>query len=181
MRALLFLALSALAALSACGSSSEQEANTVDPEMWPGDGAPAPPAPVGPSPEELAALEDENCLVVADAYVNALSRGAFEYAALFWDDPVIDADRISALFSRYVTPRITLGDVQEEGAAGTIYCTIPGELSDASNPGVEVTPGEIVLGRANDIPGASEDQLRWTLRSSTFVEQMDRARRETAD
>ena len=48
---------------------------------------------------------------------------------------------------------------------------------DASDPAKPPRQGEIVLRRANDVPGATPDQLRWTLQSSTFVESLERSSR----
>ena len=35
--------------------------------------------------------------------------------------------------------------------------------------------GTLLLRRVNDVPGATPDQLRWTLRASTFVERLERS------
>ena len=59
-------------------------------------------------------------------------------------------------------------------AAGTLYCTIGGKLTDVAGSERE---GTLVLRRANDVPGATPDQLRWTLQSSTFVENLERSSR----
>jgi len=181
MRTPFLLALAALLTLAACDSSvPDEELVTADLERQQAEDLRTARPPVGPSPAELALLEDRDCRTVAHAYLEAVSRGRFDYAAQFWNDPVIDGERLSAQFSTYVTPSIAIADVQEEGAAGTLYCTVSGVLTDASDPRVEPNQGEIVLRRANDVPGASAEQLRWTIRSSTFVEPMESSRREDA-
>jgi hypothetical protein len=91
-----------------------------------------------------------------------------------WNDPVIDGARLKALFTGYRQPAIAFTGSEQEGAAGSSYCTVRGTLTDAANPAKPAQKGEIVLKRVNDVPGATPAQLRWTIRSSTFVEQMQR-------
>ena len=129
------------------------------------------------SPQELAVLDSSDCREVAEAYIGAVRRGAYDYAAMFWDDPVIDGARLAALFHGYAAPQIELANVQEEGAAGTRYCTVTGALTDGENAQMAPRQGVIVLSRANGVPEASPQQLRWTIRSSTFIEPMQRAGR----
>jgi len=101
----------------------------------------------------------------------------FARAALVWDDPVIDAARLEALFAGYTRPRVSIGDVTEEGAAGSLYCTVAGVLTDATDTATAPVEGTLQLRRVNDVPGATPDQLRWTIRQSTFVEPMERSGR----
>jgi len=175
-----FFATIAALALSACDRATPGEEPAAPAEQQ----TPAPPAlpaaaprPPVLTPEEEAALGNRDCRVVAEAYLGAIERSAFEAAAEFWDDPVIDGERLAALYSGYLTPRIDLTGIQEEGAAGSLYCTVSGTLGDSSDPRTPSEPGEIVLRRVNDVPGASPDQLRWTVRSSSFVEPMERSGR----
>ena len=161
-------------ALAACGPQEDDQAVVTSGESDPGE-APFPPEPVGPTNEQLAQLESRDCREVAQAYSDAVARRAFAFAARFWDDPVIDDARLEALFDGYASPRIELADIREEGAAGSLYCTVTGALSDASAPAKPLRQGKIVLRRVNDVPGATPEQLRWTIRSSTFIEPMERS------
>ncbi|WP_370177164.1 hypothetical protein [Alteriqipengyuania sp.] len=54
-----------------------------------------------------------------------------------------------------------------EGAAGTIYYTAPVTITGSNGQELD---GEIVLSRVNDVPGASEEQLRWRVRSIDLPE-----------
>ena len=49
--------------------------------------------------------------------------------------------------------------------------------TDAQDPARPALEGTLLLKRVNDVPGATPDQLRWTLRSSTFVEPLERSDR----
>lgn len=162
--------------LSACGPQEDEEALATSGEAGPAE-APVPPQPVGPTGEQLAQLESRDCREVATGYSQALQRRAFDLAAQFWDDPVIDGARLEALFDGYAQPTLEIADIRQEGAAGSLYCTVTGALTDAADPATPPRQGEIVLRRVNDVPGATAEQLRWTIRSSTFVEPMERSGR----
>jgi hypothetical protein len=178
-------ALLALVALGAC-SSSEQPA-APQPSETPAPVAASATAPTAasaaaapnptPAPQPVAdpaVLDSRDCRTVAQAYLDALARGDFAFAAQVWDDPVIDEARLRALFTAYRQPTIAFAGVEQVGAAGSLYCTVSGTLTDAGQPAKAAQKGEIVFKRVNDVPGASARQLRWTIRSSTFVEKMER-------
>lgn len=168
-----FASIALLALLAACGgeqqenSQAEREtARANPPELQPLE---------APSPAEVAALESRDCRTVARTYFDAIATKKFDFAARFWDDPVIDGPRLRALFAEYGQPAVEISNVQEEGAAGTLYCTVTGALSDLADPTKPLRTGELQLRRTNDVPGATEQQLRWTARSSTFIEPMERS------
>ena len=124
--------------------------------------------------QDLSVLDSRDCRTVAKAYADALARGDFAFAARVWNDPVIDDARLKALFAGYAQPTIAISGIEQEGAAGSIYCTVSGTLTDAGDSSKRPQKGEIVLKRVNDVPGATPAQLRWTIRSSTFVEKTQR-------
>lgn len=180
-------ALLVLLALAGCGSPEQapapQASETAPAAMAsPAPAAVASPAPVAPPTltpipqptQDLAALDSRDCRSVSQAYADALARGDFAFAARVWNDPVIDDARLKALFAGYKEPTIAISGTEQEGAAGSLYCTVSGTLADAGDPSKPAQKGEIVLKRVNDVPGATPQQLRWTIRSSTFVEKMQR-------
>ncbi|MXP42259.1 hypothetical protein GRI75_11475 [Altererythrobacter soli] len=167
--------LAMLAALAACGSpeqppASEEaqvEAPAVAPEL----------TPVPQPAQDLAVLDSRDCRTVAQAYIDAIARRDFAFAARVWSDPVIDDARLAALFEGYERPAIAIADLAIEGAAGSSYCTVTGALTDAADPAGPPRQGVLTLRRANGVPGATPEQLRWTIQSSTFVEKMERSGR----
>ena len=177
----------ALVALAGCHSGSP--APTPTGAIAPADQSPSHPTPasppssavgLAPTPtpqptQDQAALDSRDCRTVAQAYADAIERHAFDFAARAWNDPVIDAARLKARFAGFAGPRIEIKKVEEEGAAGSLYCTVTGVLTDTADPNKKTRSGEIVLKRVNDVPGATADQLRWTIRSSTFIEKMERS------
>ena len=174
-RFLAALAPAALVLASCNGAAPDEQPAPAAPQERPIGPLPGAASSAEPAPEQLAVRDDPDCGAVAEAYAAAIERGQFALAAEFWNDPVIDGERLKALFAGYVTPRIEIADLQQEGAAGSIYCTVTGALSDASDPRMVRRPGVIVMRRVNDVPGATAEQLRWTIRSSTFVEPMERS------
>lgn len=114
---------------------------------------------------------------MAAFYFDALSNREYRRAALVWDDPVIDGARLEAVFREYAQARIEQDEPSIEGAAGSLYCTIQGQLTDAGDADKPAVQGTLVLRRINDVPGATPEQLRWTLQSSTFVENLERSSR----
>jgi hypothetical protein len=178
-----------LVALASCGSPDQPNApqaseTTAEPAAAP-TGSPSPLAseaaltppvltPV-PQPQNLAVLDSRDCGTVAHAYFDALARGDFAFAARVWNDPVIDDARLRALFHDYKQPVVTVSDLRQEGAAGSLYCTVTGKLTDGADASKPPRTGEIVLKRVNDVPGATPAQLRWTIRSNTFIEKLQRS------
>jgi hypothetical protein len=176
------MALVALVALTGCGSNSQTPAPAQTPSSLASaapssSSSPIAPAPaLMPSPEtsqDLTVLDSRDCRTVAQAYAEAVARNDFAFAARVWNDPVTDAARLRALFTGYAVPQVEITKVQEEGAAGSLYCTVTGTLTDVADANKPSQQGEIVLRRVNDVPGATAGQLRWTIRSSTFVEKLE--------
>jgi len=180
-------ALFGFALLAGCGSAerapapaASASASAVAPVPGPTAPQPAPAAPSpSPSPHathDLAVLDSRDCAAVVQAYVDALARADYAFAARVWDDPAVDSARLKALFADYRQPAIAFTGSEQEGAAGSSYCTVSGTLTDSGDPAKKARKGQIVLKRVNDVPGATPRQLRWTIRSSSFIEKIERSR-----
>jgi hypothetical protein len=160
--------MAALLVASACDTSPEPTA--------PADGDAAPSSPAeSPQPltplqaADFPELQSRDCSTVVQFYANAVAAREFGRAALVWNDQEIDSERLETAFNGYASPRISADTPVTEGAAGSLYCTVSGTLTDGGNLARPPEHGELVLRRVNDVPGATPDQLRWTLRSSTFI------------
>ena len=178
------LLIAAVLLLAGCGSGTQAPSPAPSGTPAARGAPPAAPstAPMAAVPtatpeatQDTAVLESRDCRTVAQAYAQAIEHNDFAVAARVWNDPVIDDARLKAVFSRYAVPHIDISKVQEEGAAGSLYCSVTGKLTDVANSNTPPQSGEIVLKRVNDVPGATPDQLRWTIQSSTFVEKLQRS------
>jgi len=169
------LLVACVLALAGCGGTTEEagEQTTIEPPAERTTDLPAPPA--SPSLEETAQLGSKDCAEVVALYVEALRARRYDLAARVWNDPAIDAARLQAVFGGYGEPQLEPTEPAVEGAAGSLYCTVGGKLTDAQDPSKPPMEGTLLLRRVNDVPGATPDQLRWTLRSSTFVERLERS------
>lgn len=166
------LGLAAALLVAGCGDADE-------PAPQPSPAGPLAPgqAKLPPQASDFPALASKDCVEVAQFYFEAIGGHEFDQAALVWDDPVIDGARLEALFGEYKEPQIAWTEPFVEGAAGTLHCTISGALTDAADPKKVRVEGTLLLQRTNDVPGATADQLRWTIRSSTFLGRLERSQR----
>lgn len=166
-------ALPAAAALLLAGCGTSEEPVPAPSET----AATFAPAPLPPQVADFPALASKDCGEVAQFYLEALGGREWAQAALVWNDPVIDGARLEAVFGGYKELQLVWTEPMVEGAAGSSYCTVSGTLTDAQDPAKPPVEGTLELKRVNDVPGATPDQLRWTLRSSTFVEPLERSDR----
>jgi len=162
--------LAAALLLAACGTNEQPAPEPSERPTADEPAATIAPAPLPPQVADFPALASKDCGEVAGFYRDALGARDWARAALAWDDPAIDAARLETVFGSYGEPRLEWPEPSVEGAAGSLYCTVGGTLTDAQDAAKAPVEGTLELKRVNDVPGATPDQLRWTLRSSTFVE-----------
>lgn len=170
-----------LGLLAACGgtadkSSAAPEAEATEaPPVADASDTPLPTEePGAPRVTDFADYSSKDCATVVRRYTDSLRAGAFDVAALAWADPAIDAERLKERYAGYRMPAIAAQAPEVEGAAGSLYCTVKGTLTDAGDADMAATQGELQLRRVNDVDGATPAQLRWTIRSSTFVTPLER-------
>ncbi len=160
--------------LAACGEESVDTAaddNGLTTVAEPGDqtALPSAPEPVGPVPEDMAVLESRDCAAVVQGFAGALHRKAFTFAELFWMPDAEGKAGFDSLVQGMASPVLTVDAMTQEGAAGSLFCTVEVSLADASappaDPTAKPTQATLVLRRVNDVDGATPQQLRWTIRS----------------
>lgn len=176
-------------ALAACNPSpsSKDELTTVDLEGAPGEVPPPAPPPADgspdaandgypdltPSPLDPATERTETgARNVLLAFARAIELGEWDQAWAMLDD----ADREkwpeaewSAMFADLEDITVAVPDGRMEGAAGSSYYTSDATITawDANGRPVRYE-GQMVLERTNDVPGATEQQLRWHIDSVTL-------------
>lgn len=102
--------------------------------------------------------------------LEAIGSHDFARAALAWHSSAgVDAAMLDRRFGAMATPQFTWAEPVVEGGAGSLYCTVSISLVDAGASGATAQQGEIALRRVNDVDGATAEQLRWTIRSSSVL------------
>lgn len=105
---------------------------------------------------------------VLDALAAAIEARDWHSVRAFWGDKGaqsgMDPARFAEVWGSLKSPSVVVGEGQQEGAAGSIYYTAPVVITD----GDRTISGDVVLRRANNVPGATTEQLRWHVDSTTL-------------
>lgn len=121
----------------------------------------APAVTAGPSTSR-----DPQAVLVA--WAQAVSLRDWLLARAYWgehgSESGLEPAQFAARWGKLKDPVVDIGKGREEGAAGSLYYTAPVEIHD----GKRTIRGEVVLRRANDVPGASAEELRWHIASTTL-------------
>lgn len=135
--------------------------------------APATPAPTS-SPEPLPMVTPGEPSLARDpaqamqALADAIEARDWQAVRGFWGDngqrSGMDERAFAAKWSTLLAPVVTVGKGRQEGAAGSLYYTAPVTIVD----GPRTLKGEVVMRRVNDVPGATPEQLRWHIESTTL-------------
>lgn len=147
---------------------------------------PPPPPPSPPSPEPApdcdtlrappstpeALRSETGARAVLLEWGRALENRQFDRAwCQFADDGLGSGMRFVAYAAQWEGYRgitVAMPSGTMEGAAGSSYYTAPTTITATANGKPVTLRGEVVLGRVNDVDGATPDQLRWTIRSANF-------------
>ena len=107
--------------------------------------------------------------VVLRAWADAVEARDWAGVRAFWGDHGarrgLSEAAFAARWSGLQHPKVTLSKGDGEGAAGSLFYTAPVRIID----GARVISGEIVIRRVNDVDGASAEQLRWHIESTTLT------------
>jgi hypothetical protein len=161
--------LAAMLLTSACGPRAPQQPQ-------PPQDAEAPSAPVAPSeqpaPAANATLPEPNGPIdprsveaagqVVQSYGALIEQGRWEQANALWGDAA-SAAKFRGSLQDTASVHLEIGNLGEpEGAAGSIYVTMPVIFyGDASDGQPFRRSADVVLRRVNDVPGSTEAQRRW--------------------
>lgn len=186
------LALLACPALVACGDEPVGDTNLPDadePLVKVAPPSDAPPQTAGVSPTDRpdcstfraprltkeAERSETGARSVLIGWARALEDRQWERAWCQFADNGGASGQIFREFERdwsakgRITVAVPTGKM--EGAAGSSYYTAPARVSIQSDGGKEsILMGNVILRRVNDVPGASEEQLRWHIESARLTE-----------
>jgi hypothetical protein len=166
------LGLGMLVALASCGPQRQPQSptNNASAPVIPAPSAPpavensAPPAaaPARPTtslPEPKGPIDSKSVEAagqVVQHYGTLIEQNRFAEAAKLWGDAAAAAKFAKELNRSDVHLEIgNLGDT--EGAAGSIYTTVPVVFYGNGYR----RPASVILRRVNDVPGSTEAQRRW--------------------
>lgn len=164
------LALSGALLAAACGGSGDEASPDADATMVPYAPEPAQTRPAPPLVGDFPELSSKDCVEVVRFYVEALGSHEYDKAALVWNDATIDGASLRTIFAGYEEPLFEWTEPFVESTSRSQFCTVGGTLFDAKDPAKPIVQGRLELYRSNDLPDATPVQLRWTLRSSSFVQ-----------
>lgn len=148
--------------LAACSSEPEQAAESNEAaNVAPPAGSVQPAAP----PPEIDPRGAEAAVAVLRDYFRLSGERRFVEAHRLWTGDDLSDGAFASRFSRYRTYRGDLGEPgRVEGAAGSLYIEIPVTVTGTLTSGEEFRQrGTFTLRRANDVPGATPEQLEWRI------------------
>lgn len=172
------LELAALAGLASCGRNHQPQepAKNATAPVVPAPSAPpavanseAPPAPA-PAPSSPPAAtkptvdpkSTEAAVALVQGFADLLNQGKFNQAYMLLGPNAPARNQFDSAWTHIEKLHVTLGTAgRQEGAAGSIYLTVPLDVSGQRNgERVARTPG-VILRRVNDVPGSTEAQRHW--------------------
>lgn len=114
-----------------------------------------PTGPIDPKSAEAAGQ-------VVQHYGALIEQKRFDEAGQLWGDSN-DAANFRLQLRRYPVVHLAVGKPEDmEGAAGSIYITVPAAFYGTDQKGSQFRrSAEVVLRRVNDVPGSTEQQRRW--------------------
>ena len=176
MKANGILAGALLLAVGACGpkATSQQPQNVAQPANAAASPVPAPEPPfannevaIRPAPlSELKGSIDPQSVEAAGQVVQQygalIEQGRWTQGWKLWSSSAT-AKAFERHFRDYSDVHLEIGDPGDaEGAAGSIYVTVPAIFyGDLKSGGTARLASDVILRRVNDVPGSTEAQRRW--------------------
>lgn len=103
-----------------------------------------------------------------EAFAKAIRARDWKALRGFWGDygkaSDLEESAFAAKWAALKSPVVTVGKGQQEGGAGSLYYTAPVTIVD----GQRTVRGEVTMRRVNDVDGATPEQLRWHIESSSL-------------
>lgn len=162
-----FLPLGLLVALGSCGPQRQPQQPTRN------SNAPVLPAPSAPPavsnqsqpPSARPTVDPKSSEAAVDlvhGFVDLLDGGKFNEAYMLLGPGAPPRAQFDKDLSRYSELSVTVGTPgQQEGAAGSIYLSVPLTVSGVLHGNRSSRSATAVLRRVNDVPGSTEAQRHW--------------------
>lgn len=151
--------------LCACQPASQQQQPANGAAPTPVPNANAVQAAAEPTPQIDPKGPDAAVGVARDYYALIEARHFDQAADRIAAGP--DAPALQARYGRFTGLKAGVGPAGEsEGAAGSIYITVPARIAATGADGTDMLLTETVtLRRVNDVPGSTAEQRRWHIQS----------------
>ena len=168
---ILFLAI----LLAGCSGAPEQNVASNDVEIPLNEAAPADPYDRADNvslPDDKTPLEEPQGAIdpksveaagqVVQSFGALIEQKRWAEAEILWGDKAT-ATKFSADLKRNRESHLEIGKPGDpEGAAGSIYVTVPAVLYGKNASGADFRRGaDVILRRVNDVDGSTEAQRRW--------------------
>ena len=132
-----------------------------------------PPEMAGTCKRSVEDARSQAAVDVVCRYYAAISAGDYRTAYEQWGEsgpPDSSYDDFVRGYGQTVKAAVEVtGDVRIEGAAGSLYANVPVEVRAELDDGrVQHYVGDYVVRRVNDVPGATDAQLRWHLENASL-------------
>ena len=107
---------------------------------------------------------------LVQSYGALVEQGRWAEANAYWEDPQAAA-KFEAILVHYSEVHLEIGNPGEpEGAAGSIYVTIPVVLYGDGKDGQPFrSSANVILRRVNDVAGSTDAQRRWHIERIDFA------------
>ena len=178
-----FLLLGALVPLASCGPQRQpqQPANNSAAPVLPAPSAPPAvsneraPAPAPPAVKETVDPKSSEAAVeLVRGFVGLLNRGKFDDAYMLLGPAAPPRTVFDRHFTQFSQLNVSVGNPRDqEGAAGSIYLSVPITISGMSKAQQVSRSATVLLRRVNDVPGSTEAQRRWHIERIDWEDAID--------
>jgi hypothetical protein len=111
----------------------------------------------------------EAALELVEHFAALLNQRRFDEAYMLLGPGAPPRTKFDSQFSRYSDLKVSAGAPgEQEGAAGSIYLSIPLEVSGLLDGERSTRSATAILRRVNDVPGSTEAQRRWHIERITW-------------
>ena len=149
---------------SAHGASNTFQNETAAPTPPPGTGPDAR-TPLAQSTATKPTIDPKSSEAAEELvrhFAALLNGGKFDEAYMLLGPGAPPRSQFDRDFSRYSGLKVTLGSAgDQEGAAGSIYVSVPLTVSGEANGKRASRSATAILRRVNDVPGSTEAQRHW--------------------
>lgn len=160
-------AVIALSLVSGCSKPAQNETNVApaapQPTQTPAPENPATPAPAPPKPRPtIDPKSTEAAELLVAGFVKLVNQGRLGDAYMLLGPNAEPRKQFESDFGRYSGLKVNAGAAgDQEGAAGSIYLSVPLEISGRVNGDAVHRSATAIVRRVNDVPGSTEAQREW--------------------